>query len=990
MAYNRAGLHTQVSSSGVYIDNTPPVSVGGVSISTEWGGSVVSGTQYSQSVIRVDWEFSDTLTTVRQFFWTLVSDSGVRKPIPPKTAGTQSYDTYTNTRLSDGDSYRALVTACNAAELCTQERSDPVLFDSSPPIDGYFAVSTSSAIDLNRTVPGGMTWRNRPVRGYAQINVAFLGFSDPHSGITEYWVMIGTEFGQSELTDSSQPLLLDASLTSEEKGVSLALIPLNRLLEVNEVIYISLWSVNGVGLRSHIIQASFRIDPIPELTNNGTLTVLRSSSCPIETCMGHCTCAARGDLCSVETAAACQELNPTTLATDLQLRVFNVPQTSQDPNNDVLFTAVTDKLLGRWEFVNPSSNAFRLLEWSVSEQGSPPGTGLVDTLSGPIWQATGSAMTAVFSVSQSYPLRNGSTYVFHVRAWYSNNTYAVFTSSGITVDTIGPQIERGLRVREGEQDVDFVSSDSTVELFWRGVFLQTYSSNYSRYEIAIGDTPGSDNVFPFTLVSSMSTSIRETGLMFRHGRKYYSTVRALSPLGIVTDSISDGFRVDLTPPNIGQVLNGIGIGYSSITAQYSISMYSCRWFGFNDPESNIHHYEISITDSQVQSLESEYQNIGIGLKTTLTGLSLVDGETYFAHIVSVNNAGSRSQDALSTGVVIDTTRPAGYECTSYSANSLSNPSFEGLTTQPTDTPCPASISLQDATNSWTLTTSHTSVVSSLSVDISSYDGCFSLYFIGTISQNFPTTPGSSYRLTFSLHRGRTSAAVSVVRVTMPGIDRTLELRALAEGSTLGGWERFEFVFSTEVSTSLLTFSTVSEGYGVVVDGVSITGCTNYVELPSADIVVQWPNAIHVNQDYISRSATRIIANWDIQDPESGIREYQWAIGTTPRGEQLQRYTSTGNTAQGVSGELELRHGEGVYISVVAWNNAGLERVVYSRGYTVDLTPPVIVNGSGVLDGLEEDLDYQSNGVISADWSGIIDSESGIASCRWAIGELKWS
>ena len=70
---------------------------------------------------------------------------------------------------------------------------------------------------------------------------------------------------------------------------------------------------------------------------------------------------------------------------------------------------------------------------------------------------------------------------------------------------------------------------------------------------------------------------------------------------------------------------------------------------------------------------------------------------------------------------------------------------------------------------------------------------------------------------------------------------------------------------------------------------------------------------------------------------------------------------------------------------VAWNYAGLEWVVYSNAYIVDLTPPDVEGA--VLDGLGgQDVDYQSATVVSANWEGIVDRESGISECRWGLGK----
>ena len=983
-------MSTQVSSDGVIIHDVAPDVSGPVTIDIDWAGSAGMATQYSDSVIRVNWNFTNSSTTVDQHFWTLqaANDTLIPLVLPGKRVGTQDYATCTNLRLSDGDSYSPLVVGCNVAGLCSSATGSVILIDSSPPIDGYFAVETDSVIDLYRTVPGGMTWRNRLVLRYAQLNLAFIGFSDPHSGVAEYWATVGTAFSQSDLTSGA--VLLDPSNASDN-GTRLALVQLERLLDVSKVIYISLWAVNGVGLRSHIVQGSFTIDEVPDRTNNGTLTLLRSSRCPVETCEGHCTCAARGQLCSVDPAlmATCQELGPATLSPDMQLTVSDiVPQVMEESGASVLFTAVTDKLIGRWEKSEPDSTAFVRLEWTVGEKGFSPGTGLIDTVNDPIWQDTATYSMAIFTPSLSRPLQHGLTYVFYVRAWYSNTTFAIFTSAGVTVNTAGPEISRGLRVREVSGgtdlvDIDFSPSSSAIQLSWTGVFTSTLTGDSSTLDIGLGDLPGADNIVPFARVMMGTTSAKLSGLSLKQGRRYFSTVRATSLLGVITTSVSDGYTVDLTPPNISTVVNGLR--YSDLRAQTDTTAFPARWFGFNDPESAIHHYELAITNSPQPPEESSYENVGIGLRATASE-TLVPGQIYYAHIVAVNIASLRSEDAVSSGMAIDNTRPLGVQCSGYSPERLSNPSFEGAIppTTCTDVPSP-----DNATAGWVLNATHVDVLIS-STDFVPYDGCFSLLLVGTLSQAFPTVPGTSYRLSFALRRyifaGSEHVALFQAMLTAPGISRIVTLEPQQRGSIVNAWRRFQFVFTAEDVESVVALQTMGYRYGILVDGFSVRECNSTLELDSPDTIVQWPNIITLSQEYISHSVTRIHGNWNIEDPESGVREYLWAIGTIPGGEQLQRYTATGNASYGSSGQLEVTHGTSVYVSVLAWNYAGLERVVYSEAFVVDFTPPVLGEG-GVLDGMGGvDVDYLMSAVVPADWSAITDSESGIAECRWAVGE----
>ena len=966
-----------------------PMSNSAPAILTEWVGSESNNSQISRSAMRVAWNFTDNLNTMHHYFVRLLSDSKSRIPILPQTVINEDYVTFSNLDLSDGNLYRMVVIGCDAAGICTRvSTSPPVLVDSSPPIDGFFALSSDSIANLtSRIIPGGMTWRNRQMRGVAQLNLAFLGFVDPHSGIEEYWASVGTFLSASDLLE---PTRLTVSLAGD--GIYVAVAFLNRLVSVSERLYISLWAVNGVGLKSHIVQASFEVESGVR-NNNGSLTLLRSPACSIDSCVGHCTCAARGDLCNVQ-LSPCVRLSHSSLSPDRLIRVFNVvPQLqSGGINNDPLFTSITDKLYGRWELVNPMSTEFQRLEWTVGmrEALSSPGMGLIDVVNDVVWRDTGNTTSMVFSVSEDYPLVDGEQYVFYVRAWYNSSEYTVFTSEGVTVDHRGPVVVRGKKVIEiigmDSRDQDFSSNPSTLSVSWDGVFMSIM--NYSTFQLGIGSISSADNIYPLTSVLPTELMATVSGLILEEGVVYYSMVRATNFLGITVTSVSDGVLVDLTPPIVGTVLGGMGMQYSESLGQVETNVFSVRWFDFNDPESYIHHYELAVTNStDLPNLEM-YENVGISLQTTLTNLNLISGQTYYAHIVGVNGAGLRSIDAVSTGTIIqDHQRPGALVCQERNPEILVNPSFENTTgVGGNGVPCPREPpSLSEGISGWYLNASYAMLASY--PQMPPIDGCFALAIIGTISQEFYSIPGTSYNLTFS-YKYHAMSPSPALRVQLPGLDRLVSQPDIPN-SINNGWQRAQVLFSASSNTSTLTLSSALSNSLVFLDKVSITSCSRYERLSSSEEYVIWPNAINLDHQVIARSKIKISAEWSLDDAVSGIKEYLWAIGTVPGGEQLQSYQSTGPVQGATSVELGVSHGEEVHVTVVARSNAGSTLIVHSRGYSVDLTPPPSVNDGGRMwDGEgDEDVDYQSSMLVGVNWSGLLDMESGLDVCAWAIG--KW-
>ncbi|MDQ7779023.1 MAG: PQQ-binding-like beta-propeller repeat protein, partial [Planctomycetota bacterium] len=103
------------------------------------------------------------------------------------------------------------------------------------------------------------------------------------------------------------------------------------------------------------------------------------------------------------------------------------------------------------------------------------------------------------------------------------------------------------------------------------------------------------------------------------------------------------------------------------------------------------------------------------------------------------------------------------------------------------------------------------------------------------------------------------------------------------------------------------------------------------------------------------STASISANWSgFADPESGIQAYEWAIGTTPGGTDVQGFLDVGLLTGATNGTVSLWHGQTCFATVRARNNAGLTTTATSDGVTVDTFGPtpvsVVVNGGAVYTG----------------------------------------
>jgi hypothetical protein len=91
----------------------------------------------------------------------------------------------------------------------------------------------------------------------------------------------------------------------------------------------------------------------------------------------------------------------------------------------------------------------------------------------------------------------------------------------------------------------------------------------------------------------------------------------------------------------------------------------------------------------------------------------------------------------------------------------------------------------------------------------------------------------------------------------------------------------------------------------------------------------------IDEGPVTSSGSQLAASWTSSDAESGVREYQYAIGTTPGGTDVRSFTRVTQSSVLVTG-LTLRPGITYYFAVKAINGAGLvSEVGISAGVRFD-------------------------------------------------------
>lgn len=449
----------------------------------------------------------------------------------------------------------------------------------------------------------------------------------------------------------------------------------------------------------------------------------------------------------------------------------------------------------------------------------------------------------------------------------------------------------------------------------------------------------------------MATSMNVTLPGMDAGGRYFSSVTAVNSLGRTATSVSDGFIYDPTPPTPGLLY---------VTQQNG--RLDLRWAGFHDTESSLDHYEYVVMETGTQPLDSSFVDVGLRLSVGVTS-PLVHGTEYSVHLRAVNRAGL-SSDSTTAMVTGDATPPVGINC-SFSVNLINNPSFEGLA---------SCAELGGSLSSWEV---EPRVILIPVGDVVPASGCYSAQVVGSLSQSIPTSPNTTYRLSF-FAKTRPSEPLLAV-------DGTVQVEGVQQWvfAVQDTWTAVlvEFTAMSEVTNVTFRMSDDrSDSY--LIDDITISSCQEMSRLDDISDRVTWPEVFDVRQRHAPSPSPALHICWSVDDAESGLADQAFSVGTSPGGGQLLSFASTLESCAELQ-ELALSHGTEVFVSLRVTNWAGLTRVIHSGGHLVDLTPPTFA--SRVQDGPgPQDLDYQQGSLLQARWTAV-DEESGVARCYASVG-----
>ncbi|XP_076468275.1 uncharacterized protein LOC143299060 [Babylonia areolata] len=983
-AWDAAGNQVEVSSNGFQVDSSGPEVQTAAQL---WSGqgSVDSRTVVSTDLLAVRWAFTDPQSHIASQHLSLQSHLyGYFHPSPVQIPAPLTEYKFTSLTLHDGSVYNVKVTACNLAGLCTTSVTADILHDSSPPSTGMLAIETEHAADLQRHGATWMQWTSD------SLTLAWVGFQDQHSGIHSYHVSVGTTPFASDLNqdgETSVALHTDTDSTDyehEDEGfVQVYTLPTSTLTSGLDV-YVTIWAVNGVGLLSHPALSQLR------LILGGSLELVRR--CSPFNCLSHCVCGVQGATCGPSTSCTQHtEENPNALLTVLDQDDLRLTNTPSPVTSSASYQASQSYLAATWRVT--TSQGLQPIRYEISAGRSDEDTpmGVFNIVTDRVWRDVGLRTSSLIVLPQDVKLTARLAYSTFVRAWYADGSYAIFKSAGIVPVPSSPStttlVARAIKEHtsaDSTKDVDFMTSPQSVYISWTGKFVS--STPISNFQVFIGTRPEAADIYASELLVGNASDLDLQGLALDESTVYYSTVTADGSSGLVTWDVSDGFSLDSKPPEGGAVWDGAGMG--DIDYQSSSSSVSATWHGFYDVGSGVRHYVWCVGTDATSDLCDIIPPTDVGLMTSASSQitpSVDQGTTMYSKVYAQDASGQRSEVRVSDGVRVDGSGPEVVEMVyTGGVNLLNNPSFEedtALNNNLTDCdPAPPSSWQVTEGSCVTLHRPHHTV---------SAAGVQHVVVTGTLQQTASgLTPGHLYRLSARLahphnalpNQRPVTGHVTVGEVTTPfALDPSLCVGVCdTEHDRVMLWHNFHYLATapSPTMTVTITTTTTSPDQQLAVDDVTLEEVAR-VGAGGQELAMKWSGVFLAEWSVVQIS-------WHFDEDLSPIVDYQWALGTTAGGVQLQDFLSVGRRQHASLSGLSVTHGTQLHVTVLARNAAGLTSVAHSRPLVVDMTPPVFTS---VLDGeTGDDVDYQTSLVISARWS-VADSESSVSTCQWAVGRV---
>ena len=477
-AYNNNGMSVTKSSDYFRVDTTAPKILKKPSPFKKYTSFIHAIDQWDRSVLRISWKFEDTESSILRHLVKVVTHHDGYNPVEHIELGSEDRLTLTledKNWLQNGDVYKILVTACNAAGLCSTAESEDMLVDSTPPHLGGFKPP--------------MTWHNfldATGRRKASLNLTWYGFHDQESGINCYYIGVGKTYSGNELSAGLLKILSNNTLAESKVSVVI-----NEHVSSDTKIVLSIIAENNAGLMSSISRVSLNAltTTLDQQSKNNSFGVfeIEKHSCDIHFCNKDCTCAVIGKPCSnAKTNMTCTTLNST---------VKNPYNVSVNVRGGLIgrpynMTTSSSCLAAHW-VVESGHSSIKRFEWSMGIKDEPYGTGIFDMLTDIIWRDIGTIQQIVHCLQPNHTLISRTEYVIYIRAWVEMDLNIIFKSRPVMVDHSAPSVYKGRSIDDFvcKHDYDIIDQTTEAVACWTGVFYEQ-QSHIIYYTVGLGTSPG--------------------------------------------------------------------------------------------------------------------------------------------------------------------------------------------------------------------------------------------------------------------------------------------------------------------------------------------------------------------------------------------------------------------------------------------------------------------------------------------------------------------
>ncbi|HOO55334.1 MAG TPA: FG-GAP-like repeat-containing protein [bacterium] len=621
-------------------------------------------------------------------------------------------------------------------------------------------------------------------------------------------------------------------------------------------------------------------------------------------------------------------------------------------------------------------------------------------------------------------LQDGTTYIISVKAENGAGLQSEpVSSAGQIVDTIPPDdIEF---VYDGQdEDISYTSSNS--ELYANWTASNDEHSPVVAYRYAVGTYSGGNDVVTWT-GNGLSLSVHITGLSLQDGQTYYISVKADNEAGLESyPTVSDGQTVYVNAPSdISNVYDGTGadLDYTSST-----SALSANWTESVDSGSGIESYFYRIVRQSDSATIVDWTDNGLQTYVQNTGLSLSGTETYFYQVKSVNELGLESNSTSSDGITVDLTPPV-------TISTVADGVGEDITFTTNNAQLQANWSASSDGESGLQQYWYSIIRDDNGSEVTIIDWTSNAQSLSVTKTNLNLSNGNTYK--FKVRAENTVGLASdpsysngvILDFTAPDVvtvsdgtgfdcSYTNSLTELSanwtpsndnESDVTGYWFAIGTGTSSGDMTDIVDWTSNATATAITKTGLSLQNGETYyfsvkvengaglfsnptssngqlVDIDSPSVVEQINDGTSDDIAFTS-SSSQLSANWTSSfDPESGVANYWYGIGTTQGGTNVLGWTNNANNTGATASGLSLSSGITYYFTVRVENAAGLfNSPSHSDGVLVDTTSPSPV--ATVRDGTSTDLVYTTDGTqLSANWTTSSDSESGVIKYFYAIGK----